>query len=299
MENQQTTVISNSSEIPLLKKEESEKEISPTLKKQPSNPLPKLKDTHPKEEKRDSYIGQVITTPENKNEPSEENLTEKECEQILDEAVKIAKNTQTTLPTTTPTPYRMSVSVITFYNDEDNGYFSSSRNDKGIYSSSSKLSLDKAFTSLSFSDNNRSIRSGDVLEYFSGVSSNSGNESFDFTTSKGGVPIYKNEKLVGAIGISGYSENIDEEISIKSIQNLGFSHSSKLFEKRPEEPRISIFTISDQESVITNNKTGKCYIVKTINQSPICGHIFPTLERYFNERSTSRVPQFVCPRCSK
>ena len=88
-----------------------------------------------------------------------------------------------------------------------------------------KISRGKAFSSLAFSSNQNRITTGDLHAASQPDQSLWGiahtNTENGIVTFPGGIPIYKNGKLVAGLGVSGDSSSIDHIIATTAMRNLG------------------------------------------------------------------------------
>ena len=98
-------------------------------------------------------------------------------------------------------------------------------NDKA-WNGSKDIARGKAYTALAFSsdENALSSRSVGILSQpgqpLYGISKSNRNEKKGIITFPGGIPLYKNGKLIGAIGVSGDTVDIDELIAKAAIKGF-------------------------------------------------------------------------------
>ena len=78
---------------------------------------------------------------------------------------------------------------------------------KDSWISSDNSAKKKAFTAFSFSSNENAFTTRSLVNWFPYL-------DHSFTMEPGGLPLYKNKKLIGGIGISGDSSDINEKIAL-------------------------------------------------------------------------------------
>lgn len=164
-----------------------------------------------------------------------------------------------------------------------------------IFIAAIKLSNDKAYTSLAFSNNNVGVLSGKLIS--TGFSSDTMESYFNYTSCSGGVPIFKNGVLVGSIGVTCEIQSLNEEIASLTIKNTDYEISPKLQNNagNNKNEKMKIVYISKTRGLIEREK--KFIIVELASMTNICSHRYLSINHYFTERGKSTMPLAVCPMC--
>ncbi len=106
-----------------------------------------------------------------------------------------------------------------------------------------KIARGKAFSSLAFSSNQNRITTGDLHAASQPDQSLWGightNTENGIVTFPGGIPIYKNGKLVAGLGVSGDSSSIDHIIATTAMRNLGVPYQIPAHLITPTSPSSS------------------------------------------------------------
>ncbi len=155
----------------------------------------------------------------------------------------------------------------------------------------------EAFTSLSFSNDKTSVNSGKLGTLYSGISPNS-ETNLNYVYYPGGVPIYKNGVLLGALGVVCEINSLNEELAILAIESSGYESKSMKQKVHTEDfsQNEVIFIYKNSELVKYNEGL---LILNRKTKKPICPHRYQTLSQYFHERSISKLDTAVCPLCVK
>ena len=170
----------------------------------------------------------------------QENLEEEEIQRILKEVLSAAKDTESDLRRTIegkPAAVKIHVTVLKLqdvYRELTDRNFvcptytaeSKPTNDDDIpWLGAIRISRSKAFSGLAFSSNQNKITTDDLHQASQpgkglwGIGHT--NPDDGIITFGGGIPLYKNGKLVGGLGVSGDSSTLDHVIATEAIRKLG------------------------------------------------------------------------------
>ena len=186
-----------------------------------------------------------------------EKLEEDEIKRILTEVVMVASRTKSALRKTVkgnPAFAKIHVTILkiedmhqelTTENSVCPAYTAQTKPDMHDipWLGSFKIARGKAFSSLAFSSNQNRITTGDLHAASQPDQSLWGightNTENGIVTFPGGIPIYKNGKLVAGLGVSGDSSSIDHIIATTAMRNLGVLYQVPAHLITPTSPSSS------------------------------------------------------------
>ncbi len=142
-------------------------------------------------------------------------LTDMDVQQILDQAEAAAKTEQSLLRVDAagaPQTCRMHMIVVDRF-----GHIIGRRSMPDAWAGSVSIAESKAFTAVAFSSDENALTSRSIgaLSQPGGALWNVGNSNREhgITEFPGGVPLYRDGKLIGAIGVSGDGVEQDENVA--------------------------------------------------------------------------------------
>ncbi len=158
----------------------------------------------------------------------------------------------------------------------------------------------EAYTSLAFSNDKISVNSSKLAALYTGISPISGQSNLNYVSYPGGIPIYKNGILIGAIGIVCEIRQLNEELAILCIESSGYEskcNKQKMHNDIEEFSNCEVILDYKNSSLVQGKNC--LLILNSKTKKPICSHTFKTLEQYFYERSISKLVKAACPFCVK